>query len=111
MSGSIPSSRCSISYSALAALESPSVTLRPTEEEEQAKAENAKGVEMVAVQSKLQNGQDGAASQKVRYFVEMNLLAIRRMACALYMSLEQDGLPSGLGQSGNQQATVQLMSF
>ena len=58
-----------VSHSAPAALESPSVTLRPTHEEEEAKAENAKGVEKVAVQGKqqngLQNGQDGAASHEV----------------------------------------------
>eukprot|EP00891_Asterochloris_glomerata_P005114 jgi/Astpho2/5114/Aster-06326 len=46
-------------------LESPSVTLRPTEEEEEAKAENAKGIEKGGVQQNgLQNGQDGAANQK-----------------------------------------------
>ena len=65
LSDCIPSSRCSGPHSAPAALESPSVTLRPTEEEEEAKAKNAKGVEEGAVQSKQQNGQDGAASQKV----------------------------------------------
>ena len=65
-----------MSHSAPAALESPSVTLRPTEEEEAAKAENAKGVEMVAVQSKLQNSQDGAVSQKVSSLFENESVAI-----------------------------------
>ena len=64
-----PPAGAQLSHSVPAALESPSVTLRPTEEEEAVKAENAKGTEMTAMQSKqqngLQNGQDGAASQKV----------------------------------------------
>ena len=90
------------SHSAPAALESPSVTLRPTEEEEETKAENAKGVEQVAVQRKqqngLQNGQDGAASQKVSTCQRLNLLLLCHQAHSLCLLLKtcKRGLPCGL---------------
>ncbi len=65
------------------------MTLRPTEEEEEAKAENAKGIEKGGVQQNgLQNGQDGAANQKVSCCRRMSLLLLCHQAHTLRLLLQ-----------------------
>ena len=91
------------------------MTLRPTEEEEEAKAENAKGIEKGGVQQNgLQNGQDGAANQKVSCCRKMSLLLLCHQAHTLRLLLQNSAGQAAkqadcIGQSKNQHVTVLLV--